>query len=99
MIINGYDLNIALHNYDRTFNTIVDGYYTAFKESAYLMTIIARTSLAIWLLTFFFSIYVIKNRYIALPYKLEKISLAISSILVFLVIIIGLLRVPSGLFL
>ena len=96
MLLNGYDLKIAFHNYDSTYNTVVKGYYSAFKESAYLMTIIVRTSLAIWVLTFIFSIYAIKNKHISLPYKIEKISLTISTIIVFLSIIVSIIRVPSG---
>ena len=91
----GYEYDIIFSNYHN--EEMVIKYYGAWKESSPLITFITMLSLAIWVVTLIFSVAVIRNGNISIPYFVDKITLVVSSIFTLLAIFLAVVSIPAGL--
>ena len=96
LLANGYSLDLAFKSYESTNKDMISNYYYAYKESAYLITLIARASIAVWFITFIMSAYVYAKKEIIIPFKLNTITMISSTIMVLFVLVISFVKPQTG---
>jgi len=89
LLAHGYDLGLVFQRYDKVNDReMIEKYYDAYEASKRTMTLILRTSMLIWALTALFSIYIVSRHTFVLPFRLEVITLVVSSIVVVVFIVL-----------
>jgi hypothetical protein len=96
LLIRGYGTELAFERYDSNDREMINKHYYAYADSVRTITLLTRTAMVIWVVALLFSIYVASNKLVALPYRLEIVTLIASSIVVVLFILLPFLLFGNG---